>query len=277
MTSWTANKLGWFSFGLAAVPLVLIAVAIVLYLKEPPPLSGFAGAGWAVAMMGSLFLLGIATYVVAPISIALGGLSLVVSSRAPTPNRARAAAVVGIFLSILTLASVATGHAITLRRAAAMSAANQPSEQKLAKRAIVEGRVERLVAECRAYAVEHNDRFPPDMNTLGSWCAGNGHALYANRPQDFEYYGAGVIDLTRNPGTDDLGHASRLILFFEKVPIVPGARVIGIDSASAHTASAISVQETDLPAYERASNEERSRRGLTPASITLPLTTPNAN
>ena len=78
--------------------------------------------------------------------------------------------------------------------------------------------------------------------------------------------------MRRDPTADDVEHASRLILFFEKVAIVPGARVIGIDGASAHTASAISVQESDLPALERASNEERARRGLQPVRIALTFT-----
>jgi hypothetical protein len=271
MTPRTATKLGWWSFALAAVPVVLIVVAVALYVEQPST-SGAASVGWIVAMMGSLFLLAMATYVIAPISIALGGWALVASSRVPTPNRARVAAVIGIFLSILTLASVATGHAITLRRAAAMSAANAPTAQQLAKRVIVEGRVERLVAECRAYAAENDDRFPQDMGELAQWCQSKGRSLDPNRPQDFEYYGAGAKDVRRDPTADDVEHASRLILFFEKVEIVPGARVIGIDGASAHTASAISVQETDLPALERASNEERARRGMQPARIALTFT-----
>ena len=269
MTPRTATKLGWWSFALAAVPVALIAIAIAIYVEEPPPLSGFAGVGWFFAMMGSLFLLAMATYVVAPISIALGGWALVASSRVPTPNRARVAAVVGIFLSVLTLASVATGHAITLRRAAEMSATTGPSAQQLAKRSIVEGRVHRLVGECRAYAADNDDRFPANMQVLAEWCARNRRSLDPNRPQDFEYYGAGVKDLTRNPSADDINYASRLILFFEKVPIVPGARVIGIDGASAFTASAISVPESELRELQRACNEERDRRGLQPVNLPL--------
>ena len=270
MTPRTATKLGWWSIALAAVPWVFVVIAVVVYIEQPA-LSGFAGVSWFFGMMGSLFLLAMGTYTLAPISIALGALALVAMSRTAAPSRARAAAVAGMVISFFTLASVATGHVITVRRAAAISAANPANDIALTKRPIVEERVRRLVAACRDYASANNDRFPADMNVLARWCAQNGHPLDANRPQDFEYYGAGAMDVTRNPTADDITNASRLILFFEKVPIVKGARVIGLDSASAYTASAISVQETDLPLSERASNKERARRGLVPASITLPL------
>jgi hypothetical protein len=272
MTARTASKLGWWSIALAAVPWVFVVIAVAFYFEQPPPLSGFAGVGWFFGMMGSLFLLAMGTYTLAPISIALGALGLVAMSRTAAPNRARAAAVAGMVISFFTLASVATGHVIPLRRAAAISAAHPANDSALIKRPIVEQRVRRLVEACRAYATANNDRFSADMNVLAQWSAQNGRPLDPNRPQDFEYYGAGALDLTRNPTADDIANASRLILFFEKVPIVKGARVIGFDSASAYTASALSVQETDLPLYERASNDERVRRGPVPATIALPVT-----
>ena len=263
------------SLALACVPAVLGAYALRLYAQKPPPLSGFEGVGWSIAMIGVITFLLIGTYVAAPLAMLSGMWALRRLRRGEPPHRGRRRAVAGVVLAALSLAAVATGHVVMNSRVPrADSATAAEREARDHDRATAE-RAARLVAACRAYAYANDDHYPADMNELRRWCAENGRWSDELKSEEFLYFGAGVKDMTREKvSANEIELVGRMILFMQKTPSSAGTRVIGFSHSSAHVASASSVTEDELPIYLRRANEERRRRGLPEMDFALPSTRP---